>query len=270
MKKYLLSLFSLFVLAACSEVPVLERNQVNIIPHSQIRQMADQNYAAALQQQQVVEGTEAAMMLDQVGTRMARAVEQFLVQNDLGERTEEYNWEFTLLQDDMVNAWAMPGGKVAFYTGIIQVAENEAGIAAVMGHEIAHVVARHGNERMSQMLLAEVGALAVDVALSQKPEQTRAIFQTAYGAVANVGVVLPFSRLHETEADRLGIIFMAMAGYDPQEAIDFWKRMAAQASGPAQPEFLSTHPHPETRVENLRQYLPLAQRYYQKALKQGI
>jgi predicted Zn-dependent protease len=176
---------------------------------------------------------------------------------------EGYKWEFNLVQDDLVNAWCMPGGKVVVYTGILPYTKTEAGLAAVMGHEVAHAIARHGNERMSQQLALQMGGVALDVAMMNQPNETRALFQSAYGFGAGVGVVLPFSRKHELEADKLGLFFMAKAGYDPKEAIDFWKRMAA-LGGEKPPQWLSTHPSDETRVTELTRALPEAMKYYQQ------
>jgi predicted Zn-dependent protease len=162
-----------------------------------------------------------------------------------------------------VNAWCMPGGKVVVYTGILPVTKNENGLAVVMGHEIAHAIAEHGNERMSQELLRQAGGVALTVALKDNPEETRNLWLAAYGLGSEVGVMLPFSRLHESEADHLGLIFMAMAGYDPREAPDFWTRMA-EAGGQKPPEFLSTHPSDETRISSLNNWMPEALKYYNK------
>ena len=156
----------------------------------------------------------------------------------------------------------MPGGKVAVYTGILPIAKNETGIAVVMGHEISHAVAKHGDERMSQGLVTQMGGMLLAEALSQKPEETVNLFMTAYGLGTQVGVLLPYSRLHESEADRLGLIFMAMAGYDPHEAVDFWQRMSQAKQGASPPEFLSTHPADATRIRNIRQLIPEAMTYY--------
>jgi len=181
--------------------------------------------------------------------------------NNLYDRIKDYKWEFNLVDSKDVNAWCMPGGKVVVYSGLLPVTKNEESLALVIGHEIAHAIARHGNERMSQQLLAATGGLALDVALINKPAETRQLFNTAYGVGANLGVLLPYSRLHETEADKLGLIFMAMAGYNPAIAPDFWKRMAA-VSGNKVPEILSTHPSNETRIHDLNKFMPTAMKYY--------
>jgi predicted Zn-dependent protease len=174
---------------------------------------------------------------------------------------QNYSWEFNLVESDEINAWCMPGGKVVVYTGILPLTRDETGLAVVMGHEIAHAVAKHGAERVSHGLLVEFGGTALSAALSQKPQKTREIWMTAFGVGAQVGVMLPYSRTHETEADRLGLIFMAMAGYDPRTAVDFWTRMS-QSGGGAPPEFLSTHPSDTTRIRNIESFMPEALSYY--------
>ncbi len=190
----------------------------------------------------------------------APAIREYLEANGLS--TSQYEWEFTVIQDDQtVNAWAMPGGKVAVYTGILPIAQGDAGLAVVMSHEIAHAVARHGNERMTQGLLVDLGGLAISEALQKQPEQTRGLFLASYGVGTQIGALLPYSRLHESEADRIGLTLMARAGYDPREAIPFWQRMN-QTGGPRPPEFLSTHPAPASRIANIETYLPEALALY--------
>jgi predicted Zn-dependent protease len=176
-----------------------------------------------------------------------------------------YKWEFSLIQDDATaNAFCMSGGKVGVYTGILPITQNSAGLAVVVAHEVAHALANHGGERMSQLLLAQLGGMALSQAIRQKPEETQQLAMAAYGLGANVGVLLPYDRKQESEADRIGLILMAQAGYDPQAAIAFWQRMEAKGSGGAPPEFLSTHPSHATRIEDLRKWLPEALTYYKK------
>jgi len=178
-----------------------------------------------------------------------------------------YHWEFNVIDDDKTkNAWAMPGGKVAFYTGILPICQDDNGVAVVMGHEVAHVVANHGNERMSQNLLVQFGGTALAVALAQRPAETTNLFMSAFGIGSSVGYLLPHSREQESEADHIGMILMARAGYDPRSAIPFWQRMN-QAGGGRPPEFLSTHPAPETRIQELQRYLPEAMKYYRAAIE---
>jgi len=202
-------------------------------------------------------------MVRRVGGNIQRAVETYFAQHNLSDELDGYRWEFNLIDSKDANAWAMPGGKVVVYTGILPITKNETGLAVVMGHEIAHAVAQHGAERMSQGLLQQLGGVALSVALQNEPSTTQNLFMTAYGVGTTVGVMLPFSRTHESEADHLGLVFMAMAGYDPNAALDFWTRMAAQSGGNP-PEFLSTHPSDETRIADLKKELPEAMSYYKK------
>lgn len=257
-------LLLLFLVIACQTVPITGRQQLSLIPSGQILSMSETQYRDFLSEHTVVTDTENARMVKRVGVRIQSAVEEYFYENNLSARLEGYEWEFNLVDDDAVNAWCMPGGKVVVYTGILPIAENDEGLAVVMGHEIAHAVADHGDERMSQGLIAQMGGMALSTALANKPEQTQNLFMTAYGIGAQVGVLLPYSRLHESEADRLGLIFMAMAGYDPREAPEFWKRMSAEKQGAAPPEFLSTHPADETRIRNLEEQMDEAMSYYRR------
>lgn len=257
----LLILFSLVV--ACATVPITGRRQLSLVPESTVMSASSQQYQQFLQENPVVRGTAEAVMVEGVGQNLAKSVERYLTEQGLAEEAASYRWEFNLIDGDEVNAWAMPGGKVAVYRGILPVTQDETGLAVVMGHEIAHVVARHGSERLSQGLLTQLGGMALSTALAQRPEETRQLWMTAFGAGTQLGVLLPYSRLHESEADRLGLIFMAMAGYDPSRAAAFWERMAQQRSGPTPPELLSTHPADETRIRKLQEALPEAMRYYQ-------
>lgn len=251
----------IFLLAACSTVPITGRKQLSLVPSSQMMALANEQYTATIQQANLSDDQSEVRRLRQVGDRVIQAVEQYLADNGQSQLTEGYNWEINLIDDDLVNAWAMPGGKIAFYTGIMKLFKSDDEIAVVMAHEIAHAIASHGGERMSQMLVAQLGGVALDVALADKPQQTRTLAQAAYGLGSQIGVLLPFSRTHESEADELGVYFMTMAGYNPQAAVDFWRTMAAQGGG-APPEFLSTHPSNETRIRNLQRLVPVARNKY--------
>jgi predicted Zn-dependent protease len=199
-----------------------------------------------------------------VGKRIASAAEEFLKDSKEENKLKNYQWEFNVIEDSKTaNAWCMPGGKVAVYTGILPFTRTDAGLAVVLGHEVAHAIAEHGNERMSEALLAQLGGVALSVALESQPDETRQIFMAAYGVTANVGVLLPYSRLHESEADRIGLTLMAKAGYDPNEAIRFWQTMSEQG-GSRPPELLSTHPAPESRIDKIKSYIPEAMRHYKK------
>jgi predicted Zn-dependent protease len=226
--------------------------------------MSFNQYQDFLSKNTVVENTPEAEMVKQVGVRIQQAVERYFAANNMSSRLKGYAWEFHLVEKKEINAWCMPGGKVVVYSGLLPVARDENGLAVVMGHEIAHAVANHGDERMSQGLIAEMGGIALSAALAQKPDQTRNLFMAAYGAGAQVGVLLPFSRVQESEADHLGLVFMSMAGFDPHAAIPFWERMTESHQGAAPPELLSTHPADKKRIENLKKLVPEAMQYYKK------
>lgn len=245
----------------CSTVPITGRRQVNLLPESEMVSMGLTSYQEFMKTHPLSTNAAQTDMVKAVGRDISSAVEDFMRNNRMADRVEGFQWEFNLVQDETPNAWCMPGGKVVVYTGILPLTATKSGLAVVIGHEIAHAVARHGNERMSQALLIQLGGVALDVALQNEPEKTRNLYLAAYGLGANVGIALPYSRAHENEADRLGLIFMAMAGYDPNEAVEFWSRMAA-LSGDKPPEFLSTHPSDETRVSNLKTLVPEAMKYY--------
>ncbi|OGD22229.1 MAG: peptidase M48 [Candidatus Aminicenantes bacterium RBG_16_63_16] len=259
----LLFLAVLLVFQACSTVPVTGRKQFALLPDSQLLSMSLDQYGQFLRENKLSADAAQTDMVKRVGRRIQAAVEMYFAQHNLSRELKAYAWEFNLVEHKDVNAWCMPGGKVVVYTGILPFTQNENGLAVVMGHEIAHAVARHGNERMSQLLVAQLGGLALNEALSQKPQQTRSLWMNAFGAGVQVGALLPFSRLQENEADRLGLIFMAMAGYDPNGAVVFWQRMSQKAGGKP-PEFLSTHPADETRIRKIRAGLPEALTYYRK------
>lgn len=251
----------LLLILACATAPVTGRKQLLLIPNSELNSMSFQQYSDFISSNKLSTDKLQTAMVKRAGVKIQRAVEQYFAQQGKSSHLRGYEWEFNLVEDSAVNAWCMPGGKVVVYTGILPVAKNEAGLAVVMGHEIAHAVANHGNERMSQGLVTQLGGMALAKALETKKEETQNLFLTAYGVGATVGVLLPYSRTHEAEADHLGLIFMAMAGYNPNEAVTFWERMAADKSG-APPEFLSTHPSDETRIRKIKEALPEAMQYY--------
>lgn len=259
-----LATFSMLIyLTGCSTVPITGRKQVNLIPESEMLGMSFSSYDQFLSENKLSSDKEKTELVKRVGTRIAAAVEQFMKDNGLSSRIENFQWEFNLIEDDVPNAWCMPGGKVVVYTGILPLTANEDGLAVVVGHEIAHAVARHGNERMSHQMGVQLGGMALAVALDEKPEETKHLFLTAFGVGSQVGFMLPYSRAHENEADKMGLVFMSMAGYNPNEAVDFWTRMS-QTGGQKPPEFLSTHPSDETRIKNLKEYIPEAMKYYKK------
>jgi predicted Zn-dependent protease len=256
-------LLTLF-LFSCSTVPVTGRRQLSLIPGSTMLSMSFQEYGDFLKSNKLSADQQAAQMVKRVGNRIKSAVEQYMAERHLSDRLQGYKWEFNLVESKEVNAWCMPGGKVVVYTGILPVTRDETGLAVVLGHEIAHAIAEHGNERMSQGLIAQLGGLALAEALAKKPAETKQLWMTVYGAGAQYGALLPFSRVQESEADHLGLIFMAMAGYDPNAALSFWQRMAQQSGGSAPPEFLSTHPSDQSRIDQIRKELPEALQYYHR------
>ncbi|MGB2957345.1 MAG: M48 family metallopeptidase [Bacteroidota bacterium] len=248
---------------ACSTVPLTGRQQLNIIPDSQLLAMSYQEYGTFVNSATISKDGPKTLMVRRVASKIQKAVEDFAAQKGLSDHLNGYAWEVNLVESDDANAWAMPGGKIVVYTGILPITKTETGLAVVMGHEVAHAVAEHGGERMSQALIAQMGGMALDKALEKEPEQTRALWLTAFGIGAQVGVLLPFSRTQESEADHMGLVFMAMAGYDPNEAVSFWQRMAAKG-GAAPPEWLSTHPSGETRINDIKAHLPEALQHYKK------
>ena len=265
--KFIVMLAILLFAVGCAEVPVTKRRGLHIVPTSDLLALSFQQYDEVIKESKLSTDQKKVQMVRRVGERIGRSAEAFLKDSGRGSQISQYKWEFNLIEDDkVVNAWCMPGGKVAVYTGILPYTKDETGLAVVMSHEVAHAIAEHGNERMSQALLANMGGMALSVALANQPSQTRELSMAAFGAGAAVGFLLPYSRLHESEADRIGLMFMARAGYDPRQAIPFWERMNKKA-GPKPPEFLSTHPAPESRIANIKTYIPEALPYYQRSVK---
>lgn len=263
MKKILAGLIVIAVfLAACKTVPVTGRKQLSLVSNDEIFPMSFQSYQAVLDSSKLATDKSQVNMVKSVGVRIQKAVEQYMAEKGMSDQLKGYKWEFNVVDENIVNAWCMPGGKVVFYTGILPICQDENGIAVVMGHEVAHAVANHGGERMSQGLVQQLGFSALSIAVSEKPAETQKLYGTAYGVATNLGAMLPFSRLHESEADKMGLIFMAMAGYDPRGAPEFWKRMDKQSGGGSPPEFLSTHPSHGTRIQQLNEAIPEAMKYY--------
>ncbi len=265
MKKIIL-IFAVFMgVAACKTNPFTGKKVLNFYPNSQIFPMAFAQYDQFLTENNVVEEGADARMITKVGQRISSAAERWLSANGYAGYLKDYKWEYSLVNDSAVNAWAMPGGKIVFYTGILPITQTERGVAVVMGHEVAHALADHGAQRMSAGTLQQLGAVAGNIAI--KDPQKRNMFNQAYGVGSAVGIMLPFSRSHETEADRIGLQIMAIAGYDPIEAAELWKRMKAKSGGQAPPEFMSTHPSNDTRIANLAAWAPLAR---EEAKKFGV
>lgn len=256
-----------FIILACQRVPLTGRKQfVGLVSQDVMLQAAFTEYKGFMDTSKVVPTRNRdAEMVSRVGTRIKNAVENYLIQNNYSDAIDGYQWEFKTIQSNQINAWAMPGGKICFYTGILPICRNDAGVAVVMGHEIAHAIASHGRERMSRAMAAQgftqIGAIAAGIAT--RDERVMQTVGQVLGVVAPVGFVLPNSRGQESEADQLGVIFMAMAGYDPNEAVDFWKRMSAASAGSQKPPlFLSTHPNDQQRITDLEKMMPKAMKYY--------
>lgn len=247
-------------LVSCFKNPVTGRSSVNLVDETTMRSTANQQYASFLATNPAVGGSRDAEMVQRVGNKMAAAVQQYLGSINKSSLISGYQWQFNLVNNNEANAWCMPGGKVVVYSGIMPIVQNELGLAVVMGHEIAHAVARHGNERMSQQLIAQAGGEALSVVVANKPALTQNIFSSVYGVSSTLGI-LKYSRDHESEADEMGLIFMALAGYNPNEAVNFWQRMASQG-GQKPPEFLSTHPSDTRRVSDIKAKIPKAMTYY--------
>lgn len=241
------------------------RTQLAFISSQELQPLVTEKYAKALKTALLVTDSKEGEQVVRVGKKVAEAVEKYLIEQGFGVLVKELDWEFNLLKSDKVNAWCMPGGKVAFYTGILPIAKSETGIAVVMGHEIAHAIASHANERMSTGLLVNFGLSALSAAMGQNPTLTQGIFLQSVGIGSELKM-LQFSRKHELEADQMGLLFMAMAGYDPREAPVFWERMGA-VSDLTPPEFLSTHPGPDRRADRLNARMAEALAYYQKSIE---
>jgi predicted Zn-dependent protease len=261
-RKIIILFLGASVLYSCTKVAVTGRQQLSLISNAEIIPMAAQQYREVIAKGPLSTDQQQVALVRSVGGKIQKAVERFMAEKGLSSELQGFAWEFNLIDDPKtVNAWCMPGGKVAFYTGIMPICQNEAGVAVVMGHEVAHAIANHGRERMSQGLAQQMGLSTLGAAMGQNPGLTSQIFMQAVGVGSQVGM-LKFSRTHESEADRIGLIFMAMAGYDPQEAPKFWERMSGGSKGAAPPEWLSTHPSDATRIADLNKAMPEALKYY--------
>lgn len=261
-KVFILLIAGMF-LYACATVPVSGRRQLSLVSNSDLLPLSYDQYQQVLKESKISTNQQWTAMVKEVGNDVKNAVETYMRQKGMSENLQGYAWEFNLLQDEAINAWCMPGGKVAFYTGIMPVCQDRNGVAVVMGHEVAHAIANHARERFSQALVANMGLQSIGSAMGQNPNLTQKLLLQAAGVSTQLGM-LKFSRTHESEADELGLIFMAMAGYNPQEAISFWQRMNAKSQGSRPPEFLSTHPNPQNRIAELKKHMPEALKYYRK------
>ena len=269
MKKILILVAFAGFASGCSKNAITGRSQLALLSENELQSMAATEYQQFLTQNKVVSVTASkdAEMVRRVGQRLVSAINKYYSEKGLSKELSGYKWEYNLIDSKEVNAWAMPGGKIVVYTGLLPATQNEAALAVVLGHEITHAVAHHGNERMSQAMLAQ-GIGVVGGVLTSGNEKVSSIFNNVYGPGAQVGVLLPNSRKQELEADRYGLIFTAMAGYNPQEAIPLWERMKQMSQGQRPPEFLSTHPAEDTRIQKLQELMPEALKYY-KPIQSG-
>ena len=256
MKNIIIAVAVLLAVSACKTNPFTGKSTLNMESNGAMFPTAFAQYDQFLTQNKVITGTKEAKMITNVGQRIAAASEKWLTANGYPGYLKDYRWEYNLVDDKAVNAWCMPGGKIVFYTGILPICKSETGIAVVMGHEVAHALADHGAQRKSQGTLQQIGAVAVAVGTSGQDTATQNTWMQAYGIGSQVGVMLPFSRKHETEADKIGLQIMAIAGYNPDEAAQLWKRMKAASGGSAPSEMMSTHPSNDTRIANLTAWSP--------------
>ncbi|HWA33400.1 MAG TPA: M48 family metallopeptidase [Cyclobacteriaceae bacterium] len=264
MKYTIVVLATLIILYACSTVPLTGRKQLNLVSNAEIIPMASQEYDSVIRKGPLSRDAQQTDMVKRVGVRIQHAVEEYMAQQNLSSELAGFDWKFNLIDDPKtVNAWCMPGGKVAFYTGILPICKDETGVAIVMGHEVSHAIANHGRERMSQGMLEQLGMNTLSALMGSNPTAGKQLLFQAVGAGTQLGM-LKFSRQDESEADHLGLIFMSLAGYDPNQAPIFWQRMADQSGGQSPPEFLSTHPSDQTRIKALQQWVPEAMKYYKK------
>ena len=268
-KNLVFTILFVVIVISCAKNPFTGKSTLALVPNSEILPSAFQQYSQFLTENKVIAGTSEAKNVEVVGKKIKAAAEKWLNTNGYDGYLKDYQWEYKLVNSKDVNAWCMPGGKIVVYSGILPITKDEAGLATVLGHEVSHALANHGQQRMSAGLLQQLGAAGVGVAGGSKSEQTQQIAMTAYGAATQYGGMLPFSRSHESEADKIGLTLMAIAGYNPEQAVVFWERMAANssASGKAPAEFASTHPSDATRIADLKELIPQAKA---EALKYGV
>jgi predicted Zn-dependent protease len=260
MRKYLFFMVVMVLLmnSSCATNPMTGKKTLSLVSNSELFPASFQQYGKFIKENKVVQGTEDAKRVENIGLKIKVAAEKYLNSVGQSQYLNDYRWEYKLVESKDVNAWCLPGGKIVVYTGILPITKDDAGLATVMAHEVAHALANHGAQRMSAAKLQGIGAVGVAVATGGQSAENQYLWQQLYGVGSQVGVMLPFSRTHESEADQIGLTLMAIAGYNPQEAIAFWKRMAAQSGGKSQPEFLGTHPSDATRVVNLQNLVPQA------------
>lgn len=259
MKRTITFLVCLIFIISCTTVPITGRSQLNFVKDETVLPASFEQYRGFLKENKISEDAKATTQLREIGKKISQSVDKFMRNNGMVKEADSYKWEFNLIENEIINAWCLPGGKIVFYTGILPYCDNQDGIAAVMGHEIAHAFAKHGQERMSSGSIQALGGMAV--AYGTRNDENAEIWNAVYGLGSQVGVMLPFSRKHETEADKLGLVFMIMAGYNGEEAAEVWARMSKRNRGKkGMPQFLNTHPSNESRIQTLKTYLPEAER----------
>ncbi|MBC7605436.1 MAG: M48 family metallopeptidase [Burkholderiales bacterium] len=258
MKKYILILAVCALTFSCAKNPFTGKSSLNFVSNSELFPSAFQQYGQFLKENKIITGTADARRVETVGMKIKAAAERYLKANGQGTYLNGYQWEYKLVDNKEVNAWCMPGGKIVVYSGILPITQDEAGLATVMGHEVSHALSNHGAQRMSASQLQALGAVGVAVATGSQSAEKQQMWQQYYGIGSQVGVMLPFSRNHESEADMIGLTLMAIAGYNPDQAVTFWSRMAAKSGGQSPPEFLSTHPSDATRIANIKRMIPEA------------
>ncbi|WP_177764548.1 M48 family metallopeptidase [Flavobacterium sp. I3-2] len=261
MKNYKITLMLLLgtLMIGCATNPFTGKKTMALVGNNELFTSSFQQYGEFIKENKVVTGTADAQLVNKVGEKIKKAAETYLKANGYSNYLKDYKWEYKLVQDKAANAWCMPGGKIVVYTGILPITKTESGLATVMGHEVAHALANHGQQRMSANVVQQLGAAGLSAATANSSAQTQELAMAAYGGGSNLIGVLPFSRKHETEADDIGLLLMAIAGYNPSDAVSFWERMAKQG-GSSQPEFLSTHPSNTTRINNLKEQIPIVKR----------
>ena len=256
--KLVLIVFLFALIYSCATNPFTGKSTLALVSNSEILPSAFQQYSTFLSENKVIAGTTDAKRVENIGTKIKVAAERWLTANGQAGYLTDYRWEYKLVESKDVNAWCMPGGKIVVYSGILPITKDDAGLATVLGHEVSHALANHGQQRMSAGLLQQLGGAGVAIATGGKSAETQQMAMQAYGAASQVGGMLPFSRSHETEADKIGLILMAIAGYNPDKAVEFWSRMSANSGGNKPPEFMSTHPADETRIANIKALIPQA------------
>jgi predicted Zn-dependent protease len=257
----------LFLVTSCATNPLTGKKTLALVDNSTIFPTAFQQYNQFLTDNKVITGTTESKKVEEIGIKIKDAAQKWFTAIGQPDYLKDYEWDYKLVDDKSVNAWCMPGGKIVVYTGILPITKDDAGLATVMGHEVAHALLNHGQQRMSAGMLQQVGAVGVGLATGTKSEETQQLAMTAYGASSQMFGMLPFSRSHESEADKIGLILMAIAGYNPEASVPFWERMGQASGGQAPPEFMSTHPSHDTRVSNLKKWIPEAKA---EAAKYGV